>query len=298
LTEIFEDNPNPKEMIRHLFEFFGYIMQPHKNIPTWWMLRGEGSNGKTFCLNIYQRLLGTAVLPRAVDEFADAGRNNHALASLVGKLLVLDDDARVDSFLPESALKKLSESKLFEANPKRQHAFTFLSCATPVMLINDWPRIRDLSWGLIRKAYILPFNRIFDPEEYDLNREPYIIKNELPGVLNRALEGYNRLRARGRFAEPAECVKAKKDWLQAANPLIEYFSTSLVRTGNGTSVPVSEVYQSYLVWCHNYGGVRYPAAKNRFEISMKQLGFLIGDHKGTQSVLGTALKGSAEDVFA
>lgn len=297
LTEIFSKNSNPDAMVRHLFEFYGYVMQPHKNIPTWWMFQGDGSNGKTFCFNIFQRLLGSAVLPRAVEEFADSGRNNHALASLVGKLLIMDDDARIDSFLPESALKKLSESKLFEANPKRQHAFTFMSCATPVMLINDWPRIRDLSWGLIRKAYILPFRRVFAPEEYDLNREPYVIENELPGVLNRALAGYNRLRARGRFDEPAECKTAKEAWLQAANPLIEYFATNLIKTGNGVSVPVSEVYQSYQVWCYNLGGVRYPAAKNRFEISLKQLGYQVGESKGIPAVIGATLKGSPDDVF-
>ena len=297
LAEIFQENQSTKGMIRHLFEFFGYTMQPFKNIPTWWMFQGDGSNGKTFCFNVFQQLLGSAVLPRPVEEFADSGRNNHAIASLVGKLLIMDDDARVDAYLPESALKKLSESKLFEANPKRQHAFTFMSCATPVMLINDWPRIRDLSWGLIRKAYILPFRRVFTPEEYDLNREPYVVENELPGVLNRALDGYNRLRTRGQFSEPSECQQAKQDWLKAANPLVEFLATELIKTNNGSTVPLSDVYQSYLVWCHNYGGVRYPAAKHRFELSVKQLGFPVGDREDQHVLLGTALKGSPEDVF-
>ena len=297
LQEIFDCNDEPAEMARHLYEFFGYVMQPYKNIPTWWMFQGDGSNGKTFCFNLYQRLLGSAVLPRPVEDFADSGRNNHALASLVGKLLIMDDDARVDAFLPESAIKKLSESKLFEANPKRQHAFTFMSCATPVMLINDWPRIRDLSWGLIRKAYILPFRRVLNPDEYDLGREPYIIENELPGVLNASLAGYHRLRKRGKFAEPAECGRAKEEWLQAASPLIDFSKTQIRRTGNGSWTSMHDVYQRYLVWCHNVGGVRQPAAKHRFEISLKQMGFKLGDRDNVRALLSATLEGSAEDVF-
>jgi P4 family phage/plasmid primase-like protien len=297
MGEIFAMNINPEAMVRHWFEFCGYVMQPHKNIPTWWMFQGDGSNGKTFCFNVFQNLLGSAVLPRAVEAFADNNGNNHALASLVGKLLIMDDDARVDAWLPESALKKLAESKLMEANPKRLNAFNFICCATPVMLINDWPRVRDFSWGLVRKGYILPFKRVFSPEEYDLKREPYVIENELPGVLNKALAGYNRLRARGQFAEPAECLAAKEEWLRAANPLIEYFGQGLTKTGNGTSVAMGDVYQGYLQWCHNYGGVRYPVAKNRFEISLKQMGYKTGDVEGQRVVLGASIPGSAADVF-
>lgn len=298
LEEIFQNNDDVNGMIRHLFEFFGYVMQPFKNIPTWWMFQGDGSNGKTFCFNVFQRLLGTAVLPRPIEEFADAGRNNHALASLVGKLLIMDDDAKTDAFLPESALKKLSEAKLLEANPKRQHAFTFMSCATPVMLINDWPRIRDLSWGLVRKAYVLPFRRIFAPEEYDLRRESYVVENELPGILNRALTGYSRLRNRGQFAEPAECLKAKDDWLTSASPLIEFSKTEIEKTGNNeTTVPVNRVYQQYLTWCYNVGGVRHPVAKSRFEIALRQIGYQIRDGNSAHEIIGAALRGTPEAVF-
>jgi len=300
LQEIFQNNDDSAGMIRHLFEFFGYTMQPFKNIPTWWMFQGEGSNGKTFCFNVYRNLLGSAVLPRAINEFADVGRNNHSLYSLVGKLLIMDDDAKTNGFLPESALKKLSEMKLFEANPKRKDAFTFLSCATPVMLINDWPQVKDLSWGLIRKAYVLPFRRVFAPEEYDLKREPYVVKNELPGILNRSLAGYSRMRARGQLAEPIECSRAKDEWLMAASPLIEFSKTELQPSKDNTKiVPVNAIYQHYLNWCHNVGGVRFPVAKNRFEIALKQIGYRIGD--GTDSeheIIGAVMKGTAQDVFA
>lgn len=290
ITDIFDENIETDEMVRHFFEFFGYVIQPFKNIPSWWIFHGRGSNGKTILMEIVQALLGDAVLPRPVADFADTSRNNHATANLVGKLLVLDDDADVNAFLPESALKKLSESKLLESNPKSKDAFTFRSTATPVVLINDWPRIRDLSWGMLRKAYIMPFKRSFDLLEMDLNRKNKIIDTELPGVLNRALEGYKRLRKRGSFKEPSECISAKGEWLRLANPLMEFVASQTKKSGNGTFSKVGDLYEQYRLWCHNQGGVRHPLMQNRFEISMLQLGYRTASEEGCKVFLGVEMK--------
>jgi putative DNA primase/helicase len=273
LEEIFDDNEDVSGMIRHFLEFFGYVIQPFKNIPSWWIFHGRGSNGKTLLMEVVQAILGDAVLPRPVADFADTGKNNHATANLVGKLLVLDDDADVNAFLPESALKKLAESKLLESNPKAKDAFTFRSTATPVVLINDWPRVRDLSWGMLRKAYIMPFKRSFEALEQDLTRKDKIIEKELPGVLNRALEGYKRLRKRGGFKEPIDCIAAKAEWLRLANPLMEFVASQTHKSGNGTYIKVVELYEQYRLWCQNQGGVRSPLMQNRFEVSMLQLGY-------------------------
>jgi len=45
------------------------------------------------------------------------------------------------------------------------------------------------------------------------------------------------------------------------------------------------------------GGVRQPAAKHRFEISLKQMGFKLGDQDNVRALLSATLEGSAEDVF-
>lgn len=294
LLEIFQDNQDPEGMTRHFWEFTGYCIQPHKNIPVWAIWHGRGCNGKTLLKKLMMAILGSAVLPQPVADFADSARNNHAMASLVGKLLVVDDDARVDAFLPESALKKLAESNVFEANPKGKDPFNFRASATPLILINDWPRIRDLSWGMIRKAYVFPFKRVLTEAEQDLGLTERIIDTETSGVLNRALEGYQRLRARGHFDEPAECKAAKQEWLRAANPMIEFLATQVSKTKNGAFVPMDDLYQTYQVWCSDVGGVRYPLAQHRFEISMLQLGYQMGERKGSQAVLSVTVKGDFE----
>jgi putative DNA primase/helicase len=157
-------------------------------------------------------------------------------------------------------------------------------------LINDWPRIRDLSWGMLRKAYIVPFRRSFDLLEMDLDRRNKIIDNELPGVLNRALEGYKRLRKRGGFNEPKECIDAKGEWLRLANPLMEFVASQTKKSGNGTYSKVGDLYEQYRLWCHNQGGVRSPLMQNRFEISMLQLGYRTASEEGCKVFMGIEMK--------
>lgn len=269
LNEIFLKNKEPNEIIRHFWEFTGYILQPYKNIPTWWIWHGYGENGKSTLIEILQHILGNAVLPRPISNFNDAG-NAHAIASLVGKLLVIDDEADSESVLPTSALKKLAESKLWESNPKHKDAFVFRSCATPLLLSNGWPGTRDLSRGLLRKTYIIPFKRTFDKRSEDVNLKYKIVKTELPGILNKALIGYQRLRQRSFFDEPQECKDIKIEWLKYANPFF-YFLDEALESGNESNViTLSDLYASYRSWCHMEGGVKYVISKQQFEINMIQ----------------------------
>lgn len=288
LDEIFRQNAEPAEMVRHFWEFVGYVIQPEKNIPSWWLMYGDGSNGKTLLMEIVQALLGPAVLPRPLAEFADTNRNNHATAALVGKLMVLDDDTDTSIALPESALKKLAESKVLEANPKNRDAFTFRASATPVALFNGWPKVRDLSWGMLRKTYIIPFRRIFAESEQDISRKRRIFKSEMSGVLNRALEGLARLRRRGRFAEPAECKEAKVEWLRLANPVVDFVHTQTKKDGE---ILIGDLYEYYRIWGRNQGGVNYPLSLGRFEVAVIQMGHKIEQDGDARVVRGLSMKG-------
>jgi P4 family phage/plasmid primase-like protien len=295
LAGVFRDNQEPDEMIRHFWEFAGYVIQPSKNLPSWWLLYGNGQNGKTKMIETVVGLMGPTVLPRSISEFADTSRNNHALASLVGKLMMLDDDANTIKSLPESALKKLAESKSFEANPKGKDAYVFQSCATPVILVNNWPPIQDLSYGLRRKAFVVPFRRKFTSKEQILDINKTILKDETPGVLNRSLQGYQRLRKRGYFLEPKECLAAKEEWLRAANPLIEFARGHTRATGNGSFVAVTDVYREYQHWCLSAGGVQRPLAQHRFAVALEQLGYEVTMQNDKNSVLGIELLEAGEN---
>lgn len=272
LLEIFDQTQNPAEVVRHLWEIVGYIIQPRKNIPAYFIFHGRGANGKTFLSRIMMALIGLSnVLPRSITDFL-GNTNTHALASLPGKLLMVDDDADIAGQLPEAALKKLAETKEFEANPKYCTPFNFKSTASPLILTNDWPRIKDLSYGMLRKAYVVPFRRRFADDEQDRSLAETIMATEMSGVLNRAIEGHFRLRKRQRFEIPQDCLAAFDEWLSLANPLVSFVDNQCQPNGNGSVLKLAEIYAEYRNWCL-LSGIRHPVQQSTFELSLLQLGY-------------------------
>jgi putative DNA primase/helicase len=81
---------------------------------------------------------------------------------------------------------------------KFKDSFEFIATCTPVLLANNYPYSADLSLGLRRRAHIIPFDRVFTASDGDDKLFPYIWEHELPGVLNRAIEGLQRLQTRGK----------------------------------------------------------------------------------------------------
>lgn len=271
LEETFGLLEQTDEMVDYIFELLGYILQPRKNLAAWWLLYGRGANGKTVFLDILTSLVSPDnTLPRSVHDFCDTNRNSHALASLVNKSLVIDDDLDTSQKLPSGALKKLSELKLLEANPKNKDAFSFVSHASIVIASNNWPHTSDLSLGFLRRVNIIPFNRILPPEQWDINLAQRIIDTELPGILNRALEGLVRLRKRGRFTEPVDCVKAKHEWLRSINNAVEFLTRGTFESPKAVTKD-KELYEAYYEWSKYRNDKRGTLSFERFCDTMLQL---------------------------
>ena len=98
---------------------------------------------------------------------------------------------------------------------------------------NHYPTTSDNSHGLRRRAMVVPFDRQFGPGEADKELFPKIWDTELPGVLNRALEGLARLRQRRDFNPPADCVDAAQEFMAHANPLIAFIEDETLADPNG-----------------------------------------------------------------
>jgi P4 family phage/plasmid primase-like protien len=251
LKEIFIKDSDRKEIIRHFWEIIGYMIQNKKNIPIWVMLQGGGSNGKKVLIQVTSALMGTALCAKSIDEI-DTRRNNHALADLPGKLAIIDDDVDSNAKLPDGMLKKLSENKAMTANPKGSPPFSFMNTAVVMMAANNWPRTKDLSLGMRRRALVFQLKRTFSEQEAELNLVDYVIENELAGVLNRALAGLKRLRSRGYFKVPESCKQAANVWFSSSSQVHQFLEDRLAATSRGRE-KFSDVWEAYRSWAYDQG---------------------------------------------
>ena len=281
LRGIFDEDA---DTIRHFEEFMGYIIQPSRDIASWFLLWGRGNNGKTKLMETVQKLMSMdAVLAERIEA---PSKDKFVMGSLVGKLMLLDDDVDAKTKLPDGFMKKLSERKLLSGQLKNKDVFEFISCALPVMLANNWPRCDDLSWGTRRRANVIPFLHEFVAGE---DEDPKIFKRiwakEMSGVLNRAIEGLQRLRERGRFQDPESCVKAKAEFLRQAHTLQAYIDEACERVLTKRTL-LTDFYAGYTHWCED-AGIRYVEPRNKIKGHLENLGFQMTKAGGNKNaVLG------------
>lgn len=244
LAEIFSKAEDPEAMIRHWHELVGYLIQPRRHIPLILICVGGGSNGKSMLVQTISRLLGPGLV--SAQRIENLDKNRFASASLLGKLLLVDDDVRAGIRLPDGELKKISEAKPITAEHKYGPTFEFNVRSVPVLLCNNNASLADVSHGMSRRLMVIPFDRTFR-DDADPTLFPTIWKTEMAGVLNRSIGGLQRLLGRGRFEMPIAVKRAKDEWMKEANPLTSFVDEYCGRDPMAKCL-LKDFYERYRQW--------------------------------------------------
>jgi phage/plasmid-associated DNA primase len=162
--------------------------------------------------------------------------------------------------------------------------FNFTVRAVPVLLCNNIPCLADLSYGMLRRLMVIPFDRIFTDMDKDPELFDRIVASELPGVLNRALDGYRRLVVRGTFKLPSAVKIATTRWLRHANPLPAFIEACCVKHPEA-ECRLADFYAGYANWARQMG---YSSIQTQQTVSLNlaHLGF-----EATTSSRGTVVAG-------
>ena len=124
-----------------------------------------------------------------------------------------------------------------------------VTCRLPVrfvVLANEVPDLSDGSAAVASRFVVLRTTRGHLGAE-DLGLKDRLAA-ELPGVLLWALDGWRRLRDRGRFVQPASGEEALDDVRALASPVRE-FAAECCAAGPGRSVPCQMLYDAWRRWC-------------------------------------------------
>ena len=150
------------------------------------------------------------------------------------------------------------------------------------MAANSYPQTSDISEGMRRRLQVVPFDRNFSEAEADPTLFLKIWQNELPGVANRAIQGLKRLRERGCFKVPADCERAKEEFLAQANPLIAFIKDQCTHDSNGR-IRLKDFREVMKAWAKDQG-LRQPPADNSLKRKLKGLGYKVSMVKGYAQV--------------
>lgn len=271
------DTAETESLARHFEEFMGYAIQPSREIPAFFLLKGQGSNGKSKLMQtVTEHLMGESA--SATMKISNLGVDRFSTSKLVGKLLVFEDDMDKNTSLPDGILKAISERKKLDAEFKGKDSFSFICRALPVFSSNHWPRTTDLSYGLQRRAQVIPFKRQFKGADVDRRLFPTIWREEMPGVLNRALQGLQRVLQRQAFSPPESCQRAFDLWMQEVNP-VKAFMSEYLEPAQECAIPWKEIWARFDAW-QKEEGLRYEVAKRSAKSDFKSLGVIFVKRDG------------------
>jgi len=249
---VLEGTTDPDDDLVRLFqELVGYTLTTDTRHEVMVWLAGEGGNGKTVAITILRDLLGG--MAGSVDFQTLGATGNYDLADLPGKRLVFSTESKRGGHMAEELLRRIVSGERINTRPIYGSPFNFDPVAKIWWAMNDKPVIRDTSNATWRRLKLIPFNRTFSDAEKDIHLLDKL-RDELPGILNWALDGLSRLRAQGAFSPAAAADNAANDYRRESNPIAQWLAECTSKAPeNLYPTASSAAYANYKTWCEANG---------------------------------------------
>jgi putative DNA primase/helicase len=269
LRELWGDDT---ESIAVLQEMCGYFLLPDTSQQKTFLLVGPKRSGKGTIGRIITELLGPS---NVCGPSLASLSTNFGKWPLIGKLLAIISDARLGGRADQSAIAEtllaISGEDAVTIDRKHLPPWTGRLPTRFLLLSNELPRLADTSGALASRFIVLSLERSFYGQEDSGLTER--LRRELPAIFMWALDGWDRLRRRGYFVQPASSAEAVRALEDLGSP-VTAFIRDRCAVGAGRTVEVNRLYAAWQDWCRSEGR----------------------DHAGTRQTFGRDLKAAVAGV--
>jgi len=265
----------PDDKIPMLQEFVGYCLQPRMHHKKALLLLGPTDAGKSVFLDVLEALFGTeSTTSHSVQYLAN---NRWGEADLVGKIANIRHD--LDSSAIENAgkIKELTAGDRVRAERKHEDPFFFQPRTKHIFSANQPPARTKEDSGFWNRWLTVVFPESIPRKEQDPRLiEKLTGKEELAGVLNWAVEGYQRLERQGQFTNEPRPMENRRLWEQYGNSVEQFVSQHLEREPSGT-VRKDTAYDAYKKFAKAEG--MEVVTKHKFTSELKAKGASVNQRR-------------------
>jgi putative DNA primase/helicase len=250
LDSVFPGNDAAKMLLQ---EWFGYVLSGDTSRQKIMFLKGVTGGGKGVVNRTLKKLAGAEnYVPLTFSDFS----TQFGMEPVIGKSLAVITDAepggKVNTRLVMERLKAASGGDDgVTIDRKNQKSWTGDLPARFMIAANSLPAFEDASGAITERLLMLIFTRSFR-ENPDLTLEPALAK-ELPGILNWALDGFDRLENQGRFTEPELSKQKRREYGEEIDGGITAFVGDMCELGNDITGEPFQVLKATLAKAyHDY----------------------------------------------
>lgn len=296
ILQIFNDDP---ETVSFFYRVVGSALAGDLKDEGLMLLRGLGCNGKSLVVNIiaavfggYAETVGEDTLLGTVGKSA-AGSARADLAKLAGARLVYCSETTENNRLKEADIKRMTGRDPISCRAPFGRVEISIRPTWRLMIVtNHPPVIRGDDDGIWRRILDVECPRNFDKDP-KVKKDPGLerkIKAELPGVLNRLLEGLADYRKRGGDVGLPEKVRENvKEYRNEMDDVKAWFESTLVfdASNMAQSVGSKECFASFQRFMDRMGEDTSFYTSRTF---LRRLGMLIPKERRRRAKTNTAWK--------
>lgn len=241
------------------YEIGGFCLMNEYKYEKAFMFVGSGRNGKDKTEELIKRIMGiescSAVpLQQLNDDFV--------LSELFGKKVNLAGEISNQDLKDTNMFKAATGRSLLSAKRKFLSNIVFINKAKFIFACNELPMVYDMSRGFWDRWILLQFPHTFvtkeeleqqkDKKTFKLKDDDIISKittdEELSGLLNKFLEGLDRLVSNKKFSQTVGTEEIKTLWIRKSNSFIAFCMDKL-EEDYGIRIPKKELRKKYIEFC-------------------------------------------------
>ena len=244
------------------YEMGGFCLMNEYKYEKAFMFVGEGRNGKDKALELIKRMIGvvncSAVpLQQLTDDFI--------VSELFKKNVNLAGEVNNQDLKDTSAFKALTGRSLISAKRKFLSNIEFVNKAKFIFACNELPMVYEMNKGFWDRWILLQFPNTFVVKEeleqhkgdktFKLRDDDIISKistdEELSGLLNKFLEGLDRLDIQKKFSQTKGSEEIKNLWIRKSNSFVAFCLDFLEEDYNG-KITKKELRNAYIKYCKKH----------------------------------------------
>jgi putative DNA primase/helicase len=271
IEEIF---PDP-EVARFVWKAAGYSLTGLIKEQCFFFLHGPGANGKSTFLETKEAIFGTCAERAGKGLIAASSRGDYPLreaAAIDGARLLLASETDEAGRFNESLIKDLTGGETMRGARLYENAVTFRPRCKLWIAGNHKPSIRGTDNGIWRRVRLVPFIRIFAPEERDPELGS-VLQTEASGILNWLIKGCLTWQQEG--LKPPAAIEAAVSDYRSEEDLLRDFIEVNVEVDVPDSTSHSELFKAYQEWA-SHEGIRFPLSSIRLAKHLRERGWISG----------------------